>query len=470
MKINFLKTAILAFGVSAAIVSCSDDFVDTKFYQDVEQAPLTSLNEVESFERGMYTSMRASTYYGRDYGLYAEVRSDEMYSNGYAGYYNTVYNYTMTSADAYARDTYRQIYTAVGKANILINTDVSSIQGTDSQRDAVRYHIGQAHALRALFFFDLLKLYGQKYTGGTLGIVTPLKYDPKAMQARGTILENEAQIEADFIKGLNMMQTYNIGSSDAAYLNTNAVKALMSRFYLYKKDYAKVRSLVAEIANSYSVMPAASYAGSWSSPKQNNSIFELVVGVPGSNGTDSWGYMLNYNGYGNVVMNETLYNSFADNDVRKNIIEETDAEYYLYKYPNLEGTDNIKIVRIEEVLLNGVEAELNGGSPATALDYYKRILGNRLTDIKDPITGNVIQTVQQQLNAIVSVNLSTLKLERAKELVGEGFRLWDLLRWGDAVPRPAGASTNNQLTAFPIPRVETDVAGTLVTANPGYDN
>ncbi|MDQ1098547.1 MULTISPECIES: RagB/SusD family nutrient uptake outer membrane protein [Chryseobacterium] len=452
MKINLIKTAIIAVGVSITSLSCSDDFVDTKFYQDVEQAPLKSLTEVESFERGMYTSMRASTYYGRDYGLYAEVRSDEMYSNGYAGYYNTVYNYTMTSADAYARDTYSQIYTAVGKANILINTDVNGIEGNASQKDAVRYHIGQAYALRAMFFFDLLKLYGQKYAGGNLGIVTPLKYDPKAKQARGTVAENEAQIEADFIKGLNMMQTYDISTTDPTFLGVNAVKALMSRFYLYKKDYAKVRSLVSEIADSYQVIPAASYKGSWSSTKQNNSIFELAVGVPGSNGTDSWGYMQNYNGYGNVVMDPSLYNSYSNNDVRKSIIEETDGEYYIYKYPNLEGTDNIKIVRIEEVLLNGVEAELNGGSLTTALDYYNRVITNR------------------GLTAATTVNMSILKQERAKELVGEGLRLWDLFRWGDPVPRPAGVSTNIQLNAFPIPRAETDIAGTLIVSNPGYDN
>lgn len=456
MKINILKAAILAIGLTTVAVSCSDDFVETKFHQDIEQAPLTSLTEVESFARGMYTSMRSPTYYGRDYGLYAEVRSDEMYSNGYAGYYNTVYNYTMVSADAYSRDTYRQIYTAVAKANILINTDINGIQGTDVERKAVRYHIGKAYVLRALYFFDLLKLYGQKYTGGTLGIITPLKYDPKAMQGRGTIAENEAQIEADFNAGLAMMQANagNVIEDPKINLTINAAKALMSRYYLYKKDYAKVRTLVAEIkaTNEYQVVPEASYTGSWSATKQNNSIFELAVGVPGSNGTDSWGYMFNYDGYGNTVINPDLYDAYSSNDVRKAIIEETDGEYYLYKYPNLEGTDNIKIVRYEEVLLNGVEAELNGGNPAKALEYYNLILTNR------------------GLPAAVTVNMAALKLERSKELVGEGLRLWDLLRWGDPVPRPSGASTNPLLTAFPIPRVETDIAGTPIVANPGYDN
>lgn len=453
MKLNIIKTVLLAVSVSTAIVSCSEDFVETKFYQDVEQGPLTSLNEVAAFQRGMYVSMRSSTYLGRDYTVYGEARSDEMYSNGYAGYYNTVYNYSMTSADAYARDTWSQIYAAVAKANILINTDVKGITGTDSDREAVRYHIGQAQVLRAMFFFDLLKLYGQKYTGGNLGIVTPLKYDPKAMQARGTIAQNEAQIEADFNAGLALMVANDQGG-DRGTLTVNGAKALMSRFFLYKKDYARVRTLTDEIVASgmYQVIPEASYVGSWEASKQNNSIFELVVGVAGSNGTNSLGYIYNYNGYGNIVMRTALFNQFSVNDIRRELISLADGEYYIYKYADLEGADNIKVVRFEEVILNGVEAELNGGSAGKALSYYNQILTNR------------------GLAADTSVDMPKLIQERAKELVGEGLRQWDLLRWGIAVPRPAGASTDIRLTAFPIPRAETDLAGTPVVANPGYDN
>jgi hypothetical protein len=468
MKINFLKAAVVAVGVSMTTVSCSNDFVETKFYQNVEQAPLTSLNEVESFARGMYTSMRAPAYYGRDYGLFAEVRSDEMESNGNSGYFKNVSNYTMTSADAYAGDTYSQIYTAVAKANILIGTDVNGIKGTDAEKKGVKYHIGQAYAMRALFFFDLLKLYGQKYTGGTLGVVTPLKYDPKAMQARGTIAENEAQIEADFNTGLTMMiaNTGGTAINDASKVDmtVNGVKALMSRYYLYKKDYAKVRTLVNEIVASgrFQVMPEPSYIDSWKTTKQNNSIFELALGVAGSNGTSSWSYIINSGGYANTVMKPAIYAEYNSNDVRrdKSMISLVEGEYFINgKYPNLQGTDNIRIVRYEEVILNGIEAELNGGDATKALDYYKMILSNRFK-VKDyDIT--VIPT---------SVDMAKLKKERAKELVGEGFRMWDLLRWGDTVPRPTGVSTDIRLTAFPIPRSETDISGTLVKGNPGYDN
>ncbi|WP_312075206.1 RagB/SusD family nutrient uptake outer membrane protein [Chryseobacterium sp.] len=444
----------MAVAVSTAVASCSEDFVETKFYQQVEQGPLTSLTEVEAFQRGMYVSMRSSTYLGRDYTVYGEARSDEMYSNGYAGYFNTVYNYSMTSSDAYARDTWSQIYAAVAKANILINTDVNGITGTDADREAVRYHIGQAQVLRAMFFFDLLKLYGQKYTGGNLGIVTPLKYDPKALQGRGTIAENEAQIEADFNAGLALMVANDQGITDRGTLTINGAKALMSRYFLYKQNYQRVRTLTDEIVGSgqYQVVPTASYLGSWEAAKQNNSIFELVVGVSGANGTNSLGYIYNYDGYGNIVMSPGLFAQYTANDVRRQLIDLTDGEYYLYKYANLEGSDNLKVVRFEETILNGIEAELNGGSATKALAYYNQILTNR------------------GLAADTSVTMAKLKVERAKELVGEGLRQWDLLRWGDAVPRPSNASADVRLTAFPIPRAETDIAGTPIVANPGYDN
>lgn len=455
MTTKFFKHIILATGIATATVSCSSDFVETEFEQSVVAGPLTTSNEVDSFVRGIYTSMRSSTYYGRDFLVYAEVRSDEMFTNGYAGYFNSVANYTMTSADAYARDTYGQIYTAVGKANIVINTDINGITGTTADKKKVLYAQGQAHALRALFFFDLMRLYGQKYTGGDLGVVTPLEFDPKNSQARGTIAENEAQIEADFVKGLELMTANGNGTSKID-LTIPAVKSLMSRFYLYKGDYAKVRELAADVTSAgYSVVAADSYADSWKFPQQNNSIFELALGVAGSNGTTSIGYIYNGDGYGNTVINPDLVAKYDAKDVRKDIFQYIGAydEYYVTgKYPDLEGTDNVKIVRIEEVLLNGVEAELNGGSVEKATEYYNALITKR------------------GLAAVDTVTMDMLKLERSKELLGEGFRMWDMLRWGMEIERPSGALSSQDLIAFPIPRAETDIVGTKVVSNPGYDN
>lgn len=464
---KIIKIGLLSIGVLATTTACSDDFVDREFYQEVEQGPLKTENEVVSFVRGGYDVMRSKEYYGADFLAYGEVRSDEMYSNLAGGYYQNVMNYTMLSNDAYAVDTYSKIYELIGKANIVINTDMKSIQGTDLNRKNATYAQGQAYALRAIGFFDALRLYGQKYVanGKSLGIVLPLKYDPKAMMPRATIAQTEAQIEADFEKAIEIMSANgSVGSVVKTELTVNSVKGLMSRFYLYKGDYAKVRALTNDLIGKYSVVSAAllqesfRYTLNGAAP---NSIFELAVGINSSLSTASYRQRLNPNGYGNIVVNASTEAAYSDNDVRKSFITTVNGQKYLSagsnssgigKYTQGVGADNIKMLRYEEILLNGVEAELNGGSQAKALAYYNEIIKNR------------------GLSEVTSVDMEALKLERMKELLGEGLRQWDLRRWGVNVPRPAGASTDPDLNAFPIPRQETDMTGSLVEPNPGYDN
>ena len=474
---NIFKIAILSLGIVNIVSSCSNDFVDREFEQSVIQSDLKSLQEVQSFVRGAYASMRASTYYGRDFTAYGEVRSDEMFSNGESGYFQTVRTYTMTSSDAYARDTYNQIYTMIAKTNIVIGTDVSKLNGTAQDLQKAEYYQGQAYALRAQGFFDLLRLYGQKYTGGTLGVVTPLKYEPKALKARSTITETEAQIEADFNKALSTMTSRSSFDtpSNKTELSINALKVLMSRYYLYKGDYAKVRTLISEVYSKYNVVARDLYQPSFDYTLRGaapNSIFELEVGTDSSLSTSSYNQILSVNGYKNLVVYASTLSLYATNDIRRNLISSSSNVLYLSagtrgKYLNRTGADNIKMVRYEEALLNGAEAELQpGGDPAKALKYYKDILINRLGTITNS-DGSVV-SVEQQLNDITSVDLNMIKVERRKELLGEGFRQWDLLRWGNTSFKPAAVSTN--LLAFPIPRQETDIAGTPVVANPGYDN
>lgn len=366
----------------------------------------------------------------------------------------------------------------VAKTNIVINTDISKLTGTAQDLAKAEYYQGQAYALRAQGFFDLLRLYGQKYTGSAkqLGIVTPLKYDPKANQARKTVAETEAQIEADFNKALTVMtsqSSYDVPSNKTE-LSINALKVLMSRYYLYKGDYAKVRSLINDVYGKYSVaardlyQPSFDYTLRGAAP---NAIFELEVGTDSSLSTSSYNQVLSVNGYYNLVALASSYNLYATNDIRKSLISYLSAangtKYYFLsagskgKYLNRTGADNIKMVRYEEALLNGAKAELNGGDATKALTYYKLILANRLSDTST-------QTVAQQLADITSVSLSDIKIERRKELLGEGFRQWDLLRWGDTSFKPSTVDMNK--LAFPIPRSETDIKGTLVESNPGYDN
>ena len=49
MKKRLLSIAIITASILSFNVSCSDDFVEREFHQEVEQSELTSLQEVQSF-------------------------------------------------------------------------------------------------------------------------------------------------------------------------------------------------------------------------------------------------------------------------------------------------------------------------------------------------------------------------------------------------------------------------------------
>jgi len=68
----------------------------------------------------------------------------------------------------------------------------------------------------------------------------------------------------------------------------------------------------------------------------------------------------------------------------------------------------------------------------------------------------------------VPVSLAAIKAERRLELAGEGFRFFDLVRWGDAASKLASRGfVANKNEVFPIPYRE--LQGSKLVQNPGYN-
>lgn len=474
---KIVYSALVALSI-VGMTSCSRDFTETQFFQEEQAAPITTAEQLESFVRGTYLKMRATNYLGNKYRATGQIHTDETYSTIYSGRNRDFAAYSLLSTSADPEDIWYAIGQTIGNANIVINSsDNLTYEGTANARalTQVKYLKGQAYALRAQALFDLLKLYGQEYSGGSLGVVVPLVYNPNAQQARSTVAETRAQIESDFQAALDNLGTTG-KVADKTYLNQYSVKALMSRYYLYKGDYAKVIQYAGDVINSgkYSVIPASELAISFTKENAANSVFELAVGLNGAAGTNSYANLVNSAGYKNIAVLPNVYNSYESGDVRKDLIVQgvvrsgQNAYFLNGKFSDVNGNSNIKVIRYEEVLLNAAEAEIQAGSSVNALNYYNKIRQAR------------------GLAAASSVTLDLIKKERTLELIGEGLRYWDLLRWNSTIPyynqngvrvssdpnnsKIGDKSVGNNLLAFPIPRKETSSPGSLVVSNPGYDN
>jgi len=246
------------------------------------------------------------------------------------------------------------------------------------------------------------------------------------------------------------------------YMSKYAAKALESRVAVYFGDWDRAVSAAEEVINSemYSIISADSYVSSWTGDGGSNVIFELAASQVDNAGINGLAYMYQINadgsGYGDVVATPEVLDIYEDSDVRLGILDtEGDWIRNTGKYPdNVNFTNNIPLIRYEEVILNYAEALLETGGDA--LTQLNKIPANRdATFYTEATKENIL-------------------LERRRELIFEGFRYDDQLRTGMSME---AIGTNglvmevldypSYLFAWPIPLSELNANSNMVQ-NDGY--
>ena len=151
---------------------------------------------------------------------------------------------------------------------------------------------------------------------------------------------------------------------------------------------------------------------------------------------------------------------------------------------------NVTIIRFADVLLMAAEAEIEVGSLAKALEYTNMVRG-RATNASDyvMIDGKPAANYKIALYDAFPTKeyaRSAVRFERRIELGMEGYRFYDLVRWGedvaainkylqyDQVLLPGalgGAKYEAKYALFPIPQGQMDLSNSkeqILKQNPGY--
>lgn len=474
MKLLIRTLALLTLLIASSCESLLE--IDPK--QSVEPASTLSPEGIESRLANIYSYLKTAVMYGRDFIAYSEALADNTrIINRAGGRYqqhgsNAVNNHLNNWEFAYA---------AINEINLLLAdlpvADISETQRLETE--------GQAKALRALMYFDLVRVYSYEPNLAPANMnngAVPILLSGVMLQGdivktpRATQAEVYEQIYADLSDAL--AKAPNTG--DPVYITKAAAYALFSKVALYNQDWNNAETYSTEAINltasTHPLVPYASYVNSWRVAVHPESIFEVTFASAGESIgvnesvqsafssrvsvlTDKIG------GYGAVVPTTAFYNLYNTNDVRKSlyqpgldrassgtiVIETT-------KFMGKTGTlymDNIPVIRTSELYLIRAEARANQGKDEHALADLNVITTRAGLGPYDPLSG------QQLLDAII--------LQRRLELAFEGDRWFDMKRRGQDVIKTTG---NVPFTDFrilaPLPVREIQAHGDILIQNAGY--
>ena len=450
--------------------SCGEEFLELTPQQSIaDDQFLQTFSDFEAAIVGAYDQMQLADWYGRYLPLVADVMGEDVKQNASANRAKEWAEYTGSPQDFIPEEFWAEIYEEINIVNSIINSTFESPEGVITEFNQIK---GEAYAIRALSYFDLVRLFAQHYTftpdASHLGVPIVLEFDVQSKPERSTVTQVYAQIISDFEQAISLM---SLDPSNAGTFSKEAAQALLSRVYLYMEDYAQAESYATQVINSgkFTLVSNADYPMQFFNGDSPEAILEIVYNTVDNPGSDHLGGMYKSTGYGDYLPSEDLLDLMDDNDVRKTLFLEDENISGIYgnirvnKYPSSGAdlaTDNIPVIRLSEVYLNRAEARAKSGDTAGAQEDLNMIRQRGNPDAAD-VTATGDDLITEVLN------------ERRVELSFEGHRIFDITRNKQGVVRNDCTSSvceisypsNRFILAIPIEEMD---ANANMVQNPDY--
>lgn len=482
---NKIFVIILFISVAAfAGSSCKKSFLELKSEQSTDaEVAIIDIPSMRAAINGVYDLMQDDSYYGRTFTLLPDLMADNDYiSSQNAGRYLDYDTYSTTKGDSYARDAWNQMYRIIVNANFIIQKG-TPLEVPDDDKAEQTAIIGEAYTIRALVHFDLCRLFAQPYNftadAGHPGIPIVTKsstsIEDLIKPLRNSVKEVYDTVINDLQTAIDMLPKTVPGKSSSykGMITLNAAKALLSRVYLYKSDWANAEDMATQVIESgqYHLLPGSSLVTDFGMADNSETIFEIQYSEIDNEGTNSLAYIYNQAGYGDVIATKNLYDQYSADDSRRGfmVIGNRNSRGgeknvpLVVKYNNNDNiySANIKVIRLAEVYLNRAEAAAHLNQDSLAREDLKKIAmrGDPGVVIDPSLSGQPL--------------IDRILLERRKELAFEGHRLFDLTRNGLSFESYlSGGETiqidyPNDKAILPIPEAETNV-NTNIQQNAGY--
>ena len=457
MKIkNIFKITIL-LGV-VLISSCTKSYLEQKPQANLDATvAYTDASSINAGLLGVYSGFQSGNYYGLRYWALTDMYANTLTHTGTYPSFAQINNKSILADNIEIENMWNSMYSSINALNTII-TAIPGITDATLNKDAAT---AQAKTLRAMIYFDLLRLWGGSNSGygQTGGVGVPIVLKPTLVEAdalpvaRSTEADVFTQIKKDLDEAIAVL-TYS--DKIKGRMGKDAAKMLRARVSLYSGDYPTVESLTTELINSgrYSLQPSSSYQNIWSSQNTGESIFELQFNSQDQNSIAFFYYPTNLGGRNEINSSASLQSAHEAGDIRKPInYTITSPTKRTLKYTRIsDGSDNVTIMRMSELYLMRAEARAKKSTPD--------VIG-ALSDV------NVIRTRAGLANfaAILPSDIVTQVIKEDRiEFAHEGHIWFDLRRNGLA----GTIVTQDYQALWPIPQREVLNSLGVIAKNTGY--
>ncbi|HOB83611.1 MAG TPA: RagB/SusD family nutrient uptake outer membrane protein [Bacteroidales bacterium] len=481
MKNIFKGSIILALVL--LITGCSKD-------EWMNPAPITSLSDLTVFDtkerielqvNAMYSSLKSGQHLGGRFQVYNDVRCDNFIPNSS----NLVtcfatWNHTVISSTNEVQNLWGAVYQTINVINVFLDGltaawDAGKVSGFLTQAEYDQYR-GEALALRAICYFDLMQMYSKPYhmgNGANRGVPLRLTAN-KSAEGNDMAPSTVAEVYTQILKDLNDAESIAATNLGDDYLNItrihkNTIIAFKTRVYMHMQNWGAVVTESAKIVPNAAPYTASSgvanalnanYAGIFASP---NTTKESIFSLPNtaSNNAGTQNHLAHYfesgsdESYHVVQTAGSAFAAMDATDARKVMMKTVGEKVYLTKYiDRATRTDWSPVIRWAEVLLNRAEALVRSGGTVDAQAV------NLLNAVRTRSFATGAYNVSDFVNA--QAFYDAVLLERNMEFLGEGIRNMDIMRLGLTIPGKDGGGfgsvaaipSNAQAYFWPVPDSE----------------
>jgi hypothetical protein len=447
-----------------------------------------SASDAEAGITGAYDALQATGIYSQDLIVMGEMPSDNCTSNN--NDVRRMEELTWNSTTSQVINLYRDSYVGVNRANVVLKY-VPGIEMPATRRTQI---LGEAHFLRALNYFNLVKAYG--------GV--PLRLEPTESASpailnlpRASAEEVYTQIVADLTEAAATMPQRNDKRA-----GRDAALTLLAKVQLYRRQWqAALDAANQAIANgNYSL--AGNFASLFPADNNPESIFEiqnsgsadgnnilpdlLLPSPPATYSFDKFniptGELIGYADTLNDLRWKYVGNTAAGRNhvsfTMKRSSNNAENGFFVYKWPgppnSFNSPDNTYVLRYAETLLIQAEAANEQSGPAAALASLNLI---RQRAGLAQLSASSAEAASKQAMR------NEIDRQRRLELAFEGERWFDLVRYAqheladpaadhpvtalDIIASRQNGNRNQNYLVFPIPLGELNT-NSNVEQNTGY--